>query len=128
MSLSAGQSRRLPKARALSFINRIIDFFWWNRGDRDEERAWQKSGSYPDVVQRAYHKQRDFDRDAARLQSMGYRIVGVENRSVVGGGVIPETATAARQLISIKYERQANRTMAPGAELANESSTPPDES
>lgn len=112
-------------------VNRILDFFCWNKGDRDEERQWQASGSYPDEVDRAYRKQRDFERDAARLQTMGYRPAHVGQgkatteawaSSGAGGKIATPDVT---EFIQVRYERQST-LLAPGTEMIDNPSEPKD--
>ncbi len=104
-------------------LSRVIDFFWWNHGDRDEERQWQSSGSFPDVVERAYRKQRDFQRDADRLKAMGYKVVSVVDGHATtmarasAGAAGRITTPDITEFIQVRYEREGDTLLAPGAEI-----------
>lgn len=102
----------------MNLLNRILDFFWWNRANRDEEREWEKSGSYPDVVERTYRNDRDFQRDASRLKSLGYHPGNIHQKRPFGS---PWKDGDVTELIHVTYEREDHSLLAPGTE----SSDPP---
>ena len=48
--------------------------FLWGR----DARKMQRSGEFPETLQRAYWSRRQYDRDSQRLRALGYRVTSEE--------------------------------------------------